>query len=214
MIVAAVLASFAAISNFDINSKMSIFENRSNTYQSAFAANPQDCLMSKSDVAEITSGHKVPKKVPKDYGVKDWFTNTGELGLFYATGDMCGPNATQKSFADGVIMYYTANKDSSLEMISTPELYFDNYKNNSDYPDRITIKKIDGHTAMIWDKGMEKNLFIKENGEIFAQDEVPYPAQITLVDKEDGRLYVAKGNVSLETLEDMIESAIKHKEVS
>jgi len=175
--------------------------------QSAFAANPYDCSMQEIDVGSITNGHKTPKSIPDGYDIKDSFNGKGEVGLFYATEEMCGPNATQKSFADGVIMFYTANKDSGEDKIANPERYFNEYKNNSDYPDRITIMDIAGHTAMKWDSGMEKNLFIDENGKIFAEEEVPYPAQITIVDKGEA-LYMVKGYVSLDTLETMIKSAI------
>lgn len=192
--------------NFDTNINVSKKQNLEP--QSAFAANPYDCSMAEVDVASITTGHKTPKAIPDGYDIKDSFNSKGELGLFYAMGEMCGPNATQKSFVDGVIMFYTANKDSGEDKIAYPEKYFNGYKTNSDYPDRITITEIAGHPAMMWDSGMEKNLFIDENGEIFAQEEVPYPAQITVVDKEGESLYMVKGHVPLDTLETMIKSAI------
>ncbi|MEM3007558.1 MAG: hypothetical protein QXW38_07115 [Candidatus Nitrosotenuis sp.] len=42
---------------------------------------------------------------------------------------MCDPNATQKPLADGVIMYYTANKDSGDATIADPERHFNEHKN-------------------------------------------------------------------------------------
>lgn len=171
-------------------------------------ANLYDCSMSTSDVTSISEGYKTPKSVPEGYGVQDSFTNIGELGLFYATEDMCGPNATIKSFADGVIMYYTANQDSGITTIADPEGYFKAYKSNSDYPDRITVTQIAGHPAILWSSGIEKNIFILESGEIFVLGEVPYPAQITIVDKENGELYMVRGHASLDTLMVMVKSAI------
>jgi hypothetical protein len=191
---------------FDTN--INLPEKQNFELQSAFAANPFDCSMTEVDIASITNGYKTPKAIPDGFTIKDAFNSKGELGLFYATEEMCGPNATQKSFSDGVIMFYTANKESGEAKIAYPEKYFDEYKTNSDYPDRITITEIAGHTAMMWDSGMEKNLFIDENGSLFAEEEVPYPAQITIVDKEGEALYMVKGHVSLDTLETMIKSAI------
>ncbi len=167
--------------------------------------------MNEIDVASITAGHKTPKTIPAGYDIRDSFTSIGEVGLFYAIEETCGPNATQKSFVDGVMMYYTANKDSGANAIVDTERYFNEYKSNSDYPDRIMITQIAGHTAMMWDSGIEKNIYYLDNGEIFAEEDSPYPAQITIVDKENEELYMVKGYVSLDTLDDMIKSAITSK---
>lgn len=200
-----------AVSSLDANSNETTSQEQRLGLPNAFAANPYDCSMNEIDVASITAGYKTPKIIPEGYDIQDSFTNIGEVGLFYATEEMCGPNATQKSFADGVIMYYTANKDSGVGTIIDPERYFNEYKINSDYPDRITITKIANHTAMMWDSGIEKNIYYLENGEIFAEEDSPYPAQITIVDKENEELYMVRGYVSLDTLENMIKSAITPK---
>jgi hypothetical protein len=199
------------VSAVDVGSKMTTFEEQRTGFPIAFAANPYDCSMNTNDIASIAMGFKIPKSIPEGYGVKDSFANVGELGLFYATGDMCGPEATQKSLADGVIMYYTANRDSSIGTIKDPEVHFGEYKKNSDYPDRIIITQIAGHTAMFWHSGIEKNIYVQENGEIFAEEDSPYPAQITIVDKENGELYMVRGYVPLDILEQMIKSAILSK---
>ncbi|MBI1663998.1 MAG: hypothetical protein IS860_11070 [Nitrosopumilus sp.] len=179
--------------------------------QQAFAANPYDCSMDEIDISAVTTEHKIPQTIPEGYNIYDSFTNTGEVGLFYATDEMCGPNATKKSFADGVIMFYTANEDSGDSIIADVDRHFNEYKNNSDYPDRITITQLAGHTAMVWDSGIEKNIYYLENGEIFAEDDSPYPAQITLVDQKNHEVYVVKGFVSLDMLENMLKSAIASK---
>lgn len=207
LMIAAVVAVSVVVSGIYANSDAKDFQQQRVGLPIALA-NPYNCSMSTSDVASISEGYKTPKSVPEGYGVQDSFTNIGELGLFYATEEMCGPNATKKSFVDGVIMYYTANQYSGIATIADPEGYFNAYKNNSDYPDRITITQIAGHPAMLWDSGIEKNLYISENGEIFDEDEVPYPAQITVVDKENGELYVVRGYASLDILMDMVKSAI------
>lgn len=208
----AIVASVGVVAlSLDTNSNVEDSQQQRVGLPTAFAANPYDCSMNTNDVASVTAGYKTPKSIPEGYGVKDSFTNIGEVGLFYATGDMCGPNATQKSLADGVIMYYTANKDSGVATIADPERHFNEYKKNSDYPDRITITQIAGHTAMLWDSGIEKNIYIRENGDIFAEEDSPYPAQITVVDKENGELYMVRGYASLDTLENIIKSAIAPK---
>lgn len=211
-LIIAVVASVGVVaSSLDVNSNVVTSQQQRVGLPIAFAANPYDCSMNTSDAASVTAGYKIPISIPEGYGIKDSFANIGEVGLFYATGDMCGPNATQKSLADGVIMYYTANKDSGVATIADPERHFNEYKKNSDYPDRIIITQIAGHTAMVWDSGIEKNVYIRENGEIFAEEDSPYPAQITVVDKENGELYMVRGYATLDTLENMIKSAIVPK---
>lgn len=211
LMIAIVASAGVVVSSLDVDSNVGTSQQQRISLPIAFAANPYDCSMNTIDAASVATGHKTPKSIPEGYDVKDSFTNIGEVGLFYATGDMCGPNATQKSLADGVIMYYAANKDSGIATIAEPERHFNEYKKNSDYPDRITITQIAGHTAMLWDSGVEKNVYIQENGEIFAEEDSPYPAQITVVDKENGDLYMVRGYVSLDTLENMIKSAIMPK---
>lgn len=177
--------------------------------QQAFAANPQNCSVNISDVEnKKTFDYKIPTVLPTGYEIRDALVDDGVVGFFYASGEMCGPNATKKSFQDGVIQYITTDKTVNPERISNPESYFNQYKTNSDYPERIIIKKIAGQTAMMWEKGMEKNIYIDSDGKIIAEQEVPYPAQITIVDKDGERLYLVKGYATLDDLEKMIESAV------
>lgn len=166
-------------------------------------ANPDNCAQALSTVQSevIKQGYKTPKYLPQGNSLQSGLTATGVLSLYFAPGSVCGENAKYRTFTDGIIQYYTATMDSGMASnIQEGTKYFDDYKAHSQRPSVISFFTINGKPAMGWESGMKKENIRWDNGTLVSSEDIPYPAQVQVMDPENKIFYKVKGFTALEEL--------------
>lgn len=166
----------------------------------ADAASPALCSMSLDKaVEEAGFEYKSPKSLPSGYSLEDALGHKGTIALLYSPKKICGTDQTAKTYQDGILKFISETSEQNNEILKGKN-YFEEFKKYSDYPERISIFEIDGKQAMGWESGMKKSFVKYDDGTIISEENIPYPAQIQIIDEENERFYVLKGYFQLDQL--------------
>lgn len=175
--------------------------------QLAEAIRPPMCTMS-YDEAKLESGFnpKEPQNLPQDYALVDAYSHSGIITMLYSDKPLCGNDAVSQTYRDGLLKFIVSTSEQSKYEISNGMNYFEEFKKHSDYPERIFFLEINGNPAMGWESGMKKSITLYDNGTIVDVEEIPYPAQLKIIDQTDQKYYSLKGYFPLETLQQIARS--------
>jgi hypothetical protein len=145
---------------------------------------------------------KMPRYIPEGYKIYDSTIQETHMALWYT------PNGEDASMRDGMIQYFTAIDDGDYysSIISNGTKFLEEYKAKSQRGELMTIFKIDGKPAMMWDSGTKNNIFMYTNGTVTDVEEITYPATVWMIDTENRAFYSVKGYVAIGELIKIIKS--------
>lgn len=203
--ISGLIATEQYLNRFDVSAP-----NSNSMIPTAMAANPYSCMMTPEAATERADfSFKVPHSIPSTHEIGDAFGEKGEIALYYAPGPICGTNAKYQTFEDGIILYVSANMDSTMaNRIIEGESYFKEHKANAPIPDKIQLFDINGMPAMGWESGTRKSLVIDHDGKIIHEENIPHPAEIRIVDPVNQEFYILKGYLPLDQLKDIMRSTL------
>jgi hypothetical protein len=208
-ILIAAFVSIGGIMVFSImNDAQSAIEiQKQNQVQFAEAVMPDTCTMS-FDKAKLDAGFsiKVPQTLPELYSLVDVNSHKGIMTILYSDKQLCGKEGVPQTYSDGLLKFIISTPEQSEYEISNGIAYFEEFKKYSDYPGRIVMLEINGNYAMGWESGMKKNITQFDNGTIVNVEEIPYPAQLQIIDPTEQKYYVLKGYFPLEQLKHIAQS--------
>lgn len=172
----------------------------------ANAASPALCSMSLEQASkEAAFAYKSPRSLPVGYSLEDAIAHKGTIALLYSPKKICGPGQTAQTYNDGILKFISETPEQNNEIFKG-KAYFEEFKKYSDYPERISIFEINGNPAMGWENGMKKSIVKFDNGTVISEEDIPYPAQLQIIDTENQRFYVLKGYFQLDQLTQIAKS--------
>lgn len=165
------------------------------------------CSMSVDQIQNtaLANGYKLPKYVPTGYSMQDGSATKGVLSVYYAKSSICG--STNVTSTD-VIRYIIADTTSGYaDSIKKGSQYFQEFKAHTDKPQYVSLFEINGKPAMGWESGMKKDIIRWDNGTVISSHDVPYPAQMQVIDPS-GNFYLFKGYTTLDELKKIAQSIV------
>lgn len=155
---------------------------------------------------EAGFSHKSPQTLPNNYSLVDSYSHRGIMTMLYSDTPLCGENGVAQNYHDGLLKFIVSTPEQSEYVISSGKTYFEEFKTNSDYPERISIFEINGKPTMAWESGMKKSITLYDDGTIVDIEPIPYPAQIQIVDPVDQKYYILKGYFPVAQLKQIAQS--------
>ncbi|MBI5378232.1 MAG: hypothetical protein HZA82_06365 [Thaumarchaeota archaeon] len=178
----------------------------STTIPLADAVSPALCSMSLDQASkEAAFAYKSPKHLPTGYSLEDALSHKGMMTMLYSPKKICGPGQTAQTYHDGILKFITETPEQNNEIFKG-RAYLEEFKKYSDYPERISIFEINGNPAMGWEIGMKKSIVKFDNGTVISEEDIPYPAQLQIIDTANQRFYVLKGYFQLDQLTQIAKS--------